>query len=137
MRRRASLLALVPVLLAVSLASAQESYPLMEMIAKKVIEQYQTSSFQDLAQWKNQPPTQQQAHMEQRATRTTPRYRRGGCKTSNRCVDKRCAFAARPLALAQGPVVRCPAVLPHHRQLRDPFALTMVLLIESCHARSM
>ena len=30
MRRRASLFALVPVLLAVGLASAQESYPLME-----------------------------------------------------------------------------------------------------------
>jgi hypothetical protein len=33
MRRRASLFALVPVLLAVGLASAQESYPLMEMLA--------------------------------------------------------------------------------------------------------
>ena len=40
------LFALVPVLLAVGLASAQESYPLMEMLAKKVIEKYQTSSCQ-------------------------------------------------------------------------------------------
>jgi hypothetical protein len=40
MCRRVSLFALVPVLLAVGLASAQESYPLMEMLAKKVIEKY-------------------------------------------------------------------------------------------------
>ena len=67
MRRRASLFALVPVLLAVGLASAQESYPLMEMLAKKVIEKYQTSSCQDLARQKSQPPTGQQAQIEQRA----------------------------------------------------------------------
>ena len=67
MRRRASLFALVPVLLAVGLASAQESYPLMEMLAKKVIEKYQTSSCQDLARQKSQPPTGQQAQSEQRA----------------------------------------------------------------------
>ena len=67
MRRRTSLFALVPVLLAVGLASAQESYPLMEMLAKKVIEKYQTSSCQDLARQKSQPPTGQQAQIEQRA----------------------------------------------------------------------
>ena len=44
MLRRASLLALVPVLLTVGLASAQESYPIMEKIAEKVIQKYQTSS---------------------------------------------------------------------------------------------
>jgi hypothetical protein len=66
MLRRVSLFALLPVLLAVGFASAQE-YPLMELIAKKVIEKYQTSSCQELAQQKSHPPTGQQAHMEQRA----------------------------------------------------------------------
>ena len=66
MFRRAFLFALVPVLLAVGIASAQD-YPLMEAIAKKVIEKYQTSSCQDLAKQKSQPPTGQQAQMEQRA----------------------------------------------------------------------
>jgi hypothetical protein len=47
---------LVPVLLAVGLASAQESYPIMEMVAQKVIEKYQASSCQDLARQKSQPP---------------------------------------------------------------------------------
>ena len=66
MLRRASLFALVPVLLVVGLASAQE-YPLMEMSAQKVIQKYQTSSCQDLARKKSQPPKGQQAQMEQRA----------------------------------------------------------------------
>jgi hypothetical protein len=66
MFRRASRLVLVSVLLAAGLASAQE-YPLMELIAKKVIEKYQTSSCQELAQQKSHPPTGQQAQMEQRA----------------------------------------------------------------------
>ena len=66
MFRRASRFALLPVLLAVGIASAQE-YPLMEAIAKKVIEKYQTSSCQDLAKQKSQPPTGQQAQTEQRA----------------------------------------------------------------------
>ena len=56
MRRCASLLVLVPVLLAVGLASAQESYPIMEMVAQKVIKKYQASSCQDLARQKSQPP---------------------------------------------------------------------------------
>jgi hypothetical protein len=54
--RRASLLALVPVLLAVGLVSVQESYPIMERVAQKVIEKYQTSSCKDLARQKSQPP---------------------------------------------------------------------------------
>jgi hypothetical protein len=66
MIRRFYLLAFVSVLLPMGLASAQE-YPLMELIAKKVIEKYQTSSCQELAQQKSHPPTGQQAHMEQRA----------------------------------------------------------------------
>jgi hypothetical protein len=66
MIRRFALFTLVPVLLFVGIVSAQE-YPLMELIAKKVIEKYQTSSCQELAQQKSHPPTGQQAHMEQRA----------------------------------------------------------------------
>ena len=67
MIRRFFLLALVSVLLPVGLASAQESYPIMERVAQKVIEKYQTSSCQQLAQQKKQPPTGQKAQMEQRA----------------------------------------------------------------------
>jgi ABC-type Fe2+-enterobactin transport system substrate-binding protein len=67
MMRRASLVAFVSVLLPVGLASAQESYPIMEKVAQNVIEQYQTSSCQQLAQQKKQPPTGQRAQMAQRA----------------------------------------------------------------------
>jgi ABC-type Fe2+-enterobactin transport system substrate-binding protein len=70
MIRRATLLALVSVLLHVGMASAQESFPIMEKIAQKVIEKYQTSSCQQLAQQKSQPPTGQKAQMEQRAIQT-------------------------------------------------------------------
>ena len=78
MIRRASLLALVPVLLYVGIASAQESFPIMEKVAQKVIEHYQTSSCQALAQQKKQPPAGQRAQMEQRALqilRTDPQMR--------------------------------------------------------------
>jgi hypothetical protein len=67
MMRRAVLLVCVPVLLHVGLARAQESFPIMEKVAQKVIEKYQTSSCQQLAQQKSQPPTGQKAQMEQRA----------------------------------------------------------------------
>jgi hypothetical protein len=68
MLRHAYLFALVSVLLPLSLASAQGSqYPIMEKIAQKVVQKYQTSSCQQLAQKKSQPPTGQEAQMEQRA----------------------------------------------------------------------
>jgi hypothetical protein len=67
MIRRLYLLALVSVLLPVGLAQAQESYPIMERVAQKVIQKYQTSSCQQLAQQKKQPPTGQKVQMEQRA----------------------------------------------------------------------
>ena len=70
MIRRFSLLAFVSVLLHVGMASAQESFPIMEKIAQKVIEKYQTSSCQQLAQQKSQPPSGQKAQMEQRAIQT-------------------------------------------------------------------
>jgi ABC-type Fe2+-enterobactin transport system substrate-binding protein len=65
--RRAALLVCMPVLLHVGLASAQESYPIMEMIAQRIIQKYQTSSCQQLAQQKSRPPTGQRAQMEQPA----------------------------------------------------------------------
>jgi hypothetical protein len=67
MIRRAYLLAFVAMLLPVGFASAQESFPIMEKVAQKVIEKYQTSSCQQLAQQKSQPPTGQKAQIEQRA----------------------------------------------------------------------
>jgi hypothetical protein len=67
MMRRAVLVVGVSVLLHVGLARAQESYPIMEQVAQKVIEKYQASSCQQLAQQKSQPPTGQKAQMEQRA----------------------------------------------------------------------
>jgi hypothetical protein len=66
MRKRFYLFVLTSVLLPVGIASAQD-YPIMEKIAQKVIQKYQTSSCQQLAQEKSQPPTGQQAQMEQRA----------------------------------------------------------------------
>jgi hypothetical protein len=48
MLRRVSLWAWVPLLLPVGLASAQESYPIMERVAQKVIEKYQKGASPDL-----------------------------------------------------------------------------------------
>ena len=67
MIRRLYLLVLVSVLLPVGLARAQESYPIMERVAQKIIEHYQTSSCQQLAQQKSQPRTGPRAQIEQRA----------------------------------------------------------------------
>ena len=69
MRKRFYLFALASVLLPVGSASAQD-YPIMEKIAQKVIQKYQTSSCQQLAQEKSQPPTGKKAQLEQRATET-------------------------------------------------------------------
>ena len=60
-------LALVTLLLYFGKAGAQESYPIMEKIAQKVIQKYQTSSCEQLAMEKSQPPTGRKAEMEQRA----------------------------------------------------------------------
>ena len=68
---RSYLLALTSVLLYVGVASAQPSqYPIMEKMAEKVIQKYQTSSCQQLAQEKSQPPTGKKAQLEQRAIET-------------------------------------------------------------------
>jgi ABC-type Fe2+-enterobactin transport system substrate-binding protein len=57
--------ALVLVLLYAGIAGAQQ-YPIMEKVAQKVIQKYQNSSCQELAQQRAQPPTGQKAQMEQR-----------------------------------------------------------------------
>ena len=67
MIKRAALFVGVPLLLYVGIASAQESFPIMEKVAQKVIEKYQTSSCEDLARQKSQPPTGEKAQLEQRA----------------------------------------------------------------------
>jgi hypothetical protein len=66
MCKRLYLLVLTSVLLPVGIASAQD-YPIMEKVVQKVIQKYQTSSCQQLAEEKSQPPTGQKAEMEQRA----------------------------------------------------------------------
>ena len=45
----------------------QESYLLMEQVVQRVIQPYQTSSCQALAEERSNPPTAQKAQMEQRA----------------------------------------------------------------------
>lgn len=67
MPRHYYVLALITFLLYAGIASAQDSYPIMEKIAQKVIQKYQTSSCQQLAQEHSQPPTGKKAHMEQNA----------------------------------------------------------------------
>jgi hypothetical protein len=66
MRKRLYVFALVSVLLPVGIASAQ-NYPILDKVAQKVIQKYQTASCQQLAQEKSQPPSGQKAEMEQRA----------------------------------------------------------------------
>ena len=48
-------------------AYAQSKYPILDRVAEKVVQKYQTSSCQQLAQQKSQPPTGQKAQVEQRA----------------------------------------------------------------------
>ena len=68
MRTRFYLFVLTSVLLPVGIASAQQhQYPIMEKVVQKVVQKYQTSSCQQLAQEKSHPPTGQKAEMEQRA----------------------------------------------------------------------
>lgn len=68
MTARSYLSALVlSALLSAGAASAQESYPILDRVAEKVIQKYQTTSCQDLALQKSHPPTGEKAEMEQRA----------------------------------------------------------------------
>jgi len=54
-------------LLPIGGASAQEAHPILDKVAQKVIQKYQTSSCQQLAEEKSRPPTGKKAAMEQRA----------------------------------------------------------------------
>ncbi len=54
-------------LAALAMASQEGKYPLMEGIAQKVIQKYQTSSCEQLAADKNQPPDPKQAQMKAKA----------------------------------------------------------------------
>ena len=54
MIRRSYLFVLVPLLLHIGIASAQEAYPIMEKVAERVIQKYQTSSCKQLAMQKSQ-----------------------------------------------------------------------------------
>lgn len=65
--KRHSYLLVLSVLLWAGIASAQEQFPIMEMIANKVIQKYQNASCEQLAMERMQPPTAQKAQMEQRA----------------------------------------------------------------------
>ena len=66
MRKRLYLFVFTSILLPVGIASAQD-YPILERVAQKVIQKYQTSSCQQLAEEKSQPPTGRKAEIEQRA----------------------------------------------------------------------
>ena len=67
MARYYYVLVLITLLISVGIASAQDSYPIMEKIAQKVIQKYQTSSCQQLAMEKSQPPTGEKAQLEKNA----------------------------------------------------------------------
>ena len=60
-------LALITLLMHVGIAGAQDSYPIMQKVAQKVIQKYQTSSCKQLAMEKSQPPTGEKAQLEQNA----------------------------------------------------------------------
>ena len=64
MIRRLYLSALVPALLFVGVASAQQ-YPVMDMVADKVIQKYQQSSCEQLWQRKGKPKPQKEKEMIQ------------------------------------------------------------------------
>ena len=49
-----------------SASTQQSEYPMMDKIAQKVIDKYQTSTCEDLKAQKQQPPDPQQAAMKQK-----------------------------------------------------------------------
>lgn len=59
-------LVLIFVFISVGIAGAQETYPIMDKVAQKVIQKYQSSSCEQLAMERSHPPTGQKAQMEQR-----------------------------------------------------------------------
>jgi len=68
MTKRSFLFAMVSTMLFVGIAAAQApDYPMMDMVANKVVEKYQQSTCEQLWQRKRQKPTGPKAQMEQRA----------------------------------------------------------------------
>jgi hypothetical protein len=65
MIRRSYLFAVAFVLLHIGFARAQQ-YPILDKVAEKVVQKYQTSSCQQLAMQKSHPPTGKKAQIEQR-----------------------------------------------------------------------
>jgi len=64
---RYTLIASLMLIAAFPSGSAQQSeYPMMEKVAQKVIEKYQSTSCEDLKAQKQQPPDPQQAAMKQK-----------------------------------------------------------------------
>jgi len=59
-------IALIALMFYAGITSAQQ-YPILDKVAQKVIQKYQTSSCEQLAKEKSQPPTGRKAEMEQRA----------------------------------------------------------------------
>jgi hypothetical protein len=66
MINRSYLIVLLPLLFYIGIAAAQESYPLMEKVAERVIQKYQTSSCEQLAAQKSHPPAGERAEIEHR-----------------------------------------------------------------------
>lgn len=67
---RRSFTVLTSGLICLCAAGAQaQQYPMLDQIASKVVQKYQTSSCQQLAAERGRPPTAQRAAMEERAVR--------------------------------------------------------------------
>jgi len=70
MRKRSCIIVLVMLSLLSFLGAAgaqEERYPIMERVAQKVIQKYQTASCQEIAMQKAHPPTGKKAAIEARA----------------------------------------------------------------------
>jgi hypothetical protein len=63
---RSYLIVLLLLLFPIGIAAAQESYPIMEKVAERVIQKYQTTSCEQLAMQKSHPPAGEMAQMEHR-----------------------------------------------------------------------
>ena len=70
MSKRRFVLALVPLLLLVAAApqaqQGQQQYPLMNRLADKIVQKYQTTPCEQLAEKKSEQPTGEEAQMKQR-----------------------------------------------------------------------
>jgi hypothetical protein len=64
--RRSYLIVLLSLLFHIGIAAAQQPYPIMEKVAERVIQKYQTSSCEQLAMQKSHPPTGERAEIEHR-----------------------------------------------------------------------